>query len=170
LRVDLQNFGSGPKEFSAEQCDCSGLYSLEEPVIEEPVSGAFFVQPNGGNEFILEGTLAGRQKLTCVRSLEEFFEPFEVKFRILIRKLAGVKKQVMDDGDEDLFRIDVNPSQKTLDLSECLRQLILLEQPINPVKEPEKDFQWEEQRPGKHEVDPRWAKLEALKKSMKQKD
>jgi uncharacterized protein len=66
--------------------------------------------------------------------------------------------------------LEVNPNARFLDLSECLRQLILLEQPINPIKEPDKEFQWVSPNSNEDEVDPRWAKLEALKKSMKQKD
>ena len=58
--------------------------------------------------------------------------------------------------------------QNFVDLSECVRQLVILQEPQAPVKNPDEDFIFVTNKPADEEpqTDPRWDKLKALKSKM----
>ena len=84
----------------------------------------------------------------------------------------SVAKQELDEDDADVFAYKIPQGQDFVDVSECIRQLVILQEPVAPVKNPDEDFIFvsnnqpdegsEEAKP----LDPRWEKLKALKSKM----
>jgi len=91
------------------------------------------IKENGG--FTVKGTVSGSQEFACARTLELFSRPFEVEVEALVLAEAGLTQQKEDDGSEDLFTIKVPVGQNEVDLTETVRQLVILQEPMIPVKE-----------------------------------
>ncbi len=118
-------------------------------------------------KYLLTGTISGTQRLTCARTLEEFDNPFETEIVVEVVR-AGVSSQELDDEDDETFVLRIPVGQEYVDLTECIRQMVILQEPMYPVKNPDEDFKWtapapEDESPAE---DPRWAKLKALKRKM----
>lgn len=123
----------------------------------------------GENQWFLSGTLSGKQVLTCSRTLEPFEQEFETPFAIRVEWTSGaVTQELTDDDDGETFVYRVPQAQDCVDVTECVRQLVILQEPMHPVKDPSKDFFWETGAPAQvpSEGDPRWEKLKALKRKM----
>ena len=87
---------------------------------------------------------------------------------VLLEIVNSRADQEFDDSDEQIFRMKICPdANQSIDFTECLRQLILLEQPMYPVKNPDAEFKWEENSDDVVDeeivIDPRWAKLKEFK-------
>ena len=85
--------------------------------------------------FTVKGIASGSQEFECSRTLELFERPFEIEIDVLVIQEMGITKQKEDDGSEDFFTIKVCASQNEVDLTETVRQLIILQEPMIPVKE-----------------------------------
>ena len=123
----------------------------------------------GENMWFLSGNLSGTQVLTCSRTLEPFEQKFETPFAIRVVWPSGATAQELThDDDWQLFVYRVPLAQDYVDVTECVRQLVILQEPMHPVKDPSKDFFWETGAPAQAPVegDPRWEKLKALKCKM----
>ena len=130
------------------------------------------VSPEGTNKCLVTGTISGVQTLTCVRSLEPFDRPFETEMTVEVERVQ-VASQELDDEDEEIFAYKIPQTQGFVDLRECVRQLVLLQEPQAPVKNPDEDFIFvsnnqtgEESESAEKPMDPRWDKLKALKSKM----
>ena len=82
-------------------------------------------------------------------------------------------KQELDEDDADVFAYKIPQGQDFVDVSECIRQLVLLQEPVAPVKNPDEDFIFVSNNPpdegsdgAAKPMDPRWEKLKALKSKM----
>lgn len=131
------------------------------------LSANLLLSPEDQGKFLLTGSISGTQRLTCARTLEEFDNPFETEIVVEVER-TGVASQELDDEDEETFVLRIPVGQAFVDLTECIRQMVILQEPMYPVKNPDEDFKWT--APGQEvEVaaeDPRWAKLKALKRKM----
>ena len=81
--------------------------------------------------------------------------------------------QELDEEDADVYAYRIPQNQEFVEVSECVRELVILQEPQAPVKNPEEDFifvsnnQADEGDPGAESpMDPRWEKLKALKSKM----
>jgi uncharacterized metal-binding protein YceD (DUF177 family) len=170
LKLDLQILGESSCHLSGENLDFSSLHKLEEVrIVGVPVVDMQYI-PDSDDSFILQGRVQGVQILNCVRTLEDFECPFDVLLTVLVSKDNAVAEQQLDDSDEDRFLVRMNAAETVLDLTECLRQMVLLEQPMSPRKNPEGRLDWvdteHENRPENEKIDPRWAKLKELQDRM----
>jgi len=84
--------------------------------------------------FTVKGIAVGLQEFECSRTLEPFERPFEIEIDVLVLQEQGINEQKEDDGSEDFFTIKVPASQNEVDLTETVRQLIILQEPMIPVK------------------------------------
>jgi len=84
--------------------------------------------------FTVKGIASGSQEFECSRTLEPFERPFEIEIDVLVLQEQGITEQKEDDGSEDFFTIKVPASQNEVDLTETVRQLIILQEPMIPVK------------------------------------
>ncbi len=120
-----------------------------------------------GKEVFLTGRVFGRQWLTDCRTLEEFEHSFDVPVEARVVIDPHVASSEFDDSAEDEFLLKVNPQEGEVDLTECLRQQILLNEPLRPVKDPDAEFSWiESEEKPEEKADPRWGKLKQLKERM----
>jgi uncharacterized protein len=87
------------------------------------------------NGFTVKGTASGSQGFACARTLEPFSRPFEVQVEALVLAEAGLTQQKEDDGSEDFFTIKLPALQNEVDLTETIRQLVILQEPMIPVRE-----------------------------------
>ena len=129
------------------------------------------VSPEGNGKCLVTGTLSGVQTLTCVRSLDLFDRPFETEIVVEVERGACAEQELHDD-DDDVFAYTIPQTQNFVDVSECVRQLVTLQEPIAPVKNPDEDFifvtnnQAGDGADAEKPLDPRWEKLKALKSKM----
>lgn len=93
----------------------------------------FAVQRDKGG-FVVKGSVCGSQEFVCSRTLEAFERPFEVEIDALVLQEQGLGRQEEDDGSDDFFKIKVPASQNEVDLTETVRQLVILQEPMIPVK------------------------------------
>lgn len=138
---------------------------FEEIHVKEPLAVELSVVPENSNRWLLTGTLSGVQVLECSRTLEPFDHPFETPMSFWVELVPGLAGQELDDSDDETFGFRVSFAQAHVDVTECIRQLVILQEPINPVKDdPDKDFVWESgEKSETPKEDPRWEKLKALK-------
>ena len=129
------------------------------------------VSPEGNGKCLVTGTLSGVQTLTCVRSLDLFDRPFKTEIVVEVERGACAQQELHDD-DDDVFAYTIPQTQDFVDVSECVRQLVTLQEPIAPVKNPDEDFifvtnnQTGDGAEAEKPLDPRWEKLKALKSKM----
>lgn len=126
--------------------------------------------PNGKNKYLLTGSVSGVQVLTCVRSLDSFERPFMVDLNIEAELSQSVSQQTLDDEDDEIFKILLPVNQSELDVAECVRQLVLLQEPLSPIKNPNEDFVFSDKEEDSNTIDPRWEQLKALRRKMENKN
>ncbi len=140
-------------------------------MLKSDLVGEFTVGRSGVDEYLISGTVAGIQEFECSRTLVKFEEDFSVQIKVLVKKSQSAEETELDNEDEELFIVTINSFDDEVDISECIRQQIVLHQPINPVKDPDKDFKWEagvaQEKSNKDTVDSRWSELEKLKQKFK---
>ncbi len=148
--------------------DVSDAGVFEELRVKGDLDAELTVSPESSNRWLLAGTLSGVQVLECSRTLELFDSPFETPIHFWVELVPGLAGQELDDSDDEIFGFRVPQSQNYVDVTECVRQLVILQEPLHPVKDnPDREFVWEAGE--KSEVpkeDPRWEKLKALKDKM----
>ena len=114
-------------------------YEINEPGVEsedvrcvEPITGSIDFT-NAGRHIIARGSFKTRIMLQCSRCLEDFAFPIDIKIEeelpitSLQALLAGHEEEIEEEEKEPLFQDNV------FDLSEYLRQMILVETPIQPI-------------------------------------
>lgn len=126
------------------------------------------VSPEGNGKYLVTGSISGVQTLTCVRSLEPFDRPFETDMVIEVERIQVAVQELDDESDDETFIYKIPQTQDFVDVSECIRQLVILQEPQAPVKNPDEDFIFVTNKQSNEEsvTDPRWDKLKALKSKM----
>ncbi len=165
--VNLEHLGAEPVEFCLvlDQGASVGLY--EEIKLCAPLEANLTGYSISDGTFRFEGTLKGTQLLTCSRSLETFEHEFETEVVFEVHKDQKLREVKLDDEDEELFVLRIPVLQESVSIDEVIRQLVVLQEPMNPVKDPEKDFSWRDTEPAEEaKLDPRWEKLKALKQKL----
>jgi uncharacterized protein len=85
--------------------------------------------------FTVKGIASGSQEFACSKTMEPFERFFEVEIDVLVLQEQGLTQQEEDDGSEDFFKIKIPVNQNEVDLTETVRQLVILQEPMIPVKE-----------------------------------
>jgi uncharacterized metal-binding protein YceD (DUF177 family) len=165
LRIDLSNRTPDPWDDSIAltKTDASALF--DELHLDGTLRGEFQIFPQGGDSFLVNGVIQGTQLLTCVRTLELFPRPFQLELVMDVQKTSGISAQEVEDEDGDTFVVRIPAIQDDVDITECVRQLVIIQEPMNPVKDPSGDFIWKDKdvESEQPESDSRWDKLKALK-------
>jgi len=165
LRIDLANKNPDcwDQSIALSQDDASRV--LPELNLVGVLKGTFQVFPQGDDDYLIRGSVQGAQQLTCVRTLESFTRPFQIEVVLDVKKTSGISVQEIDDDDGDTFTVRIPALQEVVDITECVRQLVILQEPMNPVKDPDGDFRWSDKddESSTPATDPRWDKLKALK-------
>lgn len=167
LRIELSQIIEEPTslEVSFAPSEARGLF--EELRLTAPLMVRVLVTPEGRDKWFLSGTLSGVQKLICARTTEPFDRPFEEQITLSVVRTQSVVRQELDDDGAEIFNYRIPMNQTGVDVTECVRELVILQEPICPVKDPDRDFEWKnEEVVLSPEEDPRWEKLKALKQKM----
>ncbi len=106
---------------------------------------------------------SGQQVLTCSRSLEKFVRAAASEFVLKVIFSDEVKEWEFLADQEDESVLKVNSLAKGFSVFEAVRQEIILNEPMNPIKNPEEDFEWKDPSEKEEKIDPRWAKLLELR-------
>lgn len=117
-----------------------GTFPLGDDLHAEDVSGkVLLTRLNTG--ILAQGSASGVVELECVRCLRQFEQPFTTKFTEQFRQTVAVAEgrgfvpptdeEVDEEGDSELA-FEINDAHE-LDLTELLRQWILLALPVAPI-------------------------------------
>lgn len=115
-------------------------FRLDEDLAAEDVTAQVrLTRLNTG--ILAQGSAEGLVEMECVRCLNRFEQPFTVRFTEQFRQTAAVGEgrgyvppsdaEVDEEGDSELA-FEINDAHE-LDLTELLRQWILLALPMNPI-------------------------------------
>jgi uncharacterized protein len=85
--------------------------------------------------FTVKGMVSGSQEFACAKTLELFEQHFEIEMDAFVLQEQSLARQEEDDGSEDFFQIKVPANQNEVDLTETVRQMVILQEPMIPVKE-----------------------------------
>jgi uncharacterized protein len=143
---------------------------LDEWELTEPVEG-WVRASNARRNVVVRGRAKTTVKMECSRCLCEFSQPLEFDLDITVPishfntflGAAAVEADENDDGDE-LTRDDINAlfQEHSLDVSELVRQAIVLAAPIQPLCRPDCPGLPEAKGYNDTKGDPRWAALEQI--------
>ena len=130
------------------------------------------ISPESSGKWLITGTLSGVQNLVCSRTLEPFDRPFSTELVIEVERYQAAAQE-LDDEESDVYAYRIPQNQEFVEVSECIRELVILQEPQAPVKNPEENFIFvsnetsdEGSEGGEKPMDPRWEKLKALKSKM----
>ncbi|MBQ3720369.1 MAG: DUF177 domain-containing protein [Fibrobacter sp.] len=172
MRIDIAQKLTEPEDRRAVWSHADAPEIFDELHLKGDLVAEVLVSPEGPGKCLVTGTLSGVQTLTCSRTLDLFDRPFTTEIVAEVERLP-IAKQELDEDDADVFAYKIPQGQDFVDVSECIRQLVLLQEPVAPVKNPDEDFIFVSNNPpdeGSDEaakpMDPRWEKLKALKSKM----
>ncbi len=119
---------------------------------------------------LAQGSAEGLVEMECVRCLNQYEQPFTVRFTEQFRQTAAVAEgrgfvppsddEVDEEGDSELA-FEINDAHE-LDLTELLRQWILLALPMNPVCGPDCPGPLQIENDERESADTRFAALQHL--------
>ena len=172
LRIDIAQKLTEPEDRRVVWSHADAPEIFDELHLKGDLVAEVLVSPEGPGKCLVTGTISGVQTLTCSRTLDLFDRPFSTEMVAEVER-TSVAKQELDEDDAEVFAYKIPQGQDFVDVSECIRQLVLLQEPVAPVKNPDEDFIFVSNNPpdeGSSEaakpMDPRWEKLKALKSKM----
>lgn len=123
------------------------------------------VKTVGSAAHLLQSQYQFERILTCSRTLKEFSYQQTGTVQIMVEPTANPTACELDDSEEDYFGIKYGIGLDSFSIAECIRQDIVLNEPLNPIANPEDEFNWRSTDDDSSDIDPRWAKLAALQTS-----
>lgn len=168
LRIELAKNVTEPTEILAVWSSSEAPELFEELRLVGELKAEILASPAEQGNMLLTGSLSGTQRLTCARTLEPFERPFSTELALEVLR-EQVASQELDDEDAETFVIRIPLHQDYVDVSECVRQLVILQEPMYPVKNPDEAFSFVTTEEVETE-DPRWEKLKALKRKMEKSE
>ena len=174
MRIDIAQTLSEPEDRQVVWSHADAPELFDELHLKGDLVAQVLVSPEGDNKWLVTGSISGVQALTCSRTLEPFDRPFSTEMVVEVERIQ-IAKQELDDEDVDVYAYKIPQGQYFVDVSLCVRELILLQEPQAPVKNPDEDFifvtnnKLDECSGGEKAIDPRWEKLKALKQKLEGK-
>ncbi len=172
LKIELVKTLAEPEDRSTVWSRDDAPELFDELHLVGKLEAKLLISPESGDRFLLTGKLSGVQNLVCSRTLEPFDRPFSTEMVVEVTR-CQVANQELDDEDADVYAYRIPQNQEFVEVSECVRELVILQEPQAPVKNPEENFIFEpnnqaDEGPDGTEkpMDPRWDKLKALKSKM----
>jgi uncharacterized protein len=172
LIVSLSMTGSEPSEFTLEGLseDLPELFDLG---CSGPLSATVKATPTL-THLMMEMSVRGSITLDCGRCLDKLTGAFQVKLRILVEKRdeQGLEWEESEALGVEEYLVKLGPDVQEIPLEHLIAEQLILNYNLNPLPSlDEKDrciqcgrqaFQAEAVK--KNRVDPRWEKLQSLKK------
>ena len=168
MRIELAKNVTEPTEILAVWSSSEAPELFEELRLVGELKAEILASPAEQGNMLLTGSLSGTQRLTCARTLEPFERPFPTELALEVSREL-VASQDLDDEEAETSVIRIPLHQDYVDVSECVRQLVILQEPMYPVKNPDEAFSFVTTEEVETE-DPRWEKLKALKRKMEKSE
>jgi len=141
----------------ASASECAVL--LEADVVGDVVvEGHADINPS---QIVVNLQVRCRTREICGRSQEEFEYPLEFPVHILLHRSASVQGVAWEEDGDEAFEASISEDLHELDIEEVLRQAVILERPISPVKPGTPLPEGVLEEDDGSSMDPRW---EALRK------
>lgn len=124
------------------------------------------VADSGMKDLVVKLTVECHTQELCGRSLETFPYELRAEFQLLLRRSGSCQEVEWNDDSEEIYEATIPEELRELDIADVVRQVIELERPLSPVKPgiPLPEGVLPEEIPQQEPpVDPRWAKLAAIK-------
>lgn len=148
---------SGEVHIVAKASDCPAL--LETDVVGDVfVEGRADINPA---QIVVKLLVRCQTREICGRSLEEFDHPLEFPVQILLHRSSSVQGVVWEEDGDEAFEATISEDLHELEIEEIVRQSVVLERPISPVKPGTPLPEGVVEEGAEDSVDPRW---EALRK------
>ena len=141
----------------ASASECPGL-------LEADVVGDIVVEGHadiGPTQIVVDLQVRCETREICGRSLEEFVHPLEFPVHILLHRSSAVQGVDWEEDGDEAFEAAISEDLHELDIEEVLRQAVILERPISPIKPGTPLPEGVLEEDGGNFLDPRW---EALRK------
>lgn len=161
LEIDPRELREAPKTLSLECSAQSWAQSEQEVRLASDLRVRVEVSAAGLNQHLLTVEYRTHRFLTCARTLVEFPHPESGKLQVLVESSSSLQAWELNDEEEELYVLRYGTTVEFFSIAECIRQDILLNEPVRPLANPEAEFNWESTQAQETaaEVDPRWAKL-----------
>lgn len=172
LKIDIRNIIQRKKGLTLV-CEPEEMKCIEDVRFANAVVVSLDTHQTGVNSFVLKCHLESVQILECSRTLKDFRNPVDFTFEVIVTLNSKTERSLgidytdnmhkMHNMDEGAYEVCVHSHETNFDISEIIRQEVLLQEPMIPI-DPEADTQeWIEAEEEKEKVDPRWAALKKLK-------
>jgi len=167
MHLDLTEVLRGPI-FSIEEVLNIPAGQLDEWELTEPITG-FVRATNARRSMVISGKAKTAVKLQCSRCLCDYSQPLDLVLDVTLplstfNKQLGAAAVAVDEDDDglELTQEDINAlfKEQNLDVTELIRQAIVLGQPIQPLCRPDCPGLPEISEYREETIDPR---LEALR-------
>lgn len=168
MRIEIAQKLTEPEDLKVVWSHADAPEIFDELHLKGDLVAVVLVSPEGDGRYLVTGSISGVQTLTCVRSLDPFDCPFKTELVAEVVRAQVAMQEFDDESDDETFLYKIPQAQDFVDVSECVRQLVILQEPQAPVKNPDEDFIFttNKQSDEEPELDPRWEKLKALKSKM----
>lgn len=148
---------TGEVRLVAKASECPGLRETD-VVGDVRVEGHADINPA---QIVVKLLVRCRTLEICGRSLVEFEHPLEFPVHILLHRSSSVQGVVWEEDGDEAFEASISEDLHELDIEEVLRQAVVLERPISPIKPGTPLPEGVLEEDGGAAIDPRW---EALRK------
>ncbi len=164
MKIDVRNITQRTKAFELN-CGADELDSVTDIKFAEPLSVYFDCQQTSASEYLLKCRVKTTQVLECSRTLSEYENKVDLVFEIIIELKKTMRDWEVCDEEDEVYKILVNPNASDFDISEIVRQEILLHEPMVPVGDKDTSGDYIEEEEDESGIDPRWAALKKLKEN-----
>lgn len=163
MKIDIRNITQRKKGLSLS-CKPEELKHIEDIRFAQDVAVSIDTHQTGVSSFVLKCQLESVQILECSRTLKDFNNPLDLSFEIVVALNSKTERAIdVDNMDEGAYEVCFHSHETSFDISEIIRQEVLLQEPMIPI-DPKADSQeWIEAEEEEEKIDPRWAALKKLK-------
>lgn len=172
MKIDVRNITQRKKDFILEYA-ADDLQDIEDIRFVDKLTIKVDAHQMGINSFILKCKGSAVQYLECSRTLKDFESPVAFQFEIHVKVDSKSKIETegynVDEVSDEAYEVAIKPQDDYFDITEMVRQEILLKEPMIPIDPNTSDKEWiESEELGEADgedkpTDPRWDALKKLK-------
>jgi uncharacterized metal-binding protein YceD (DUF177 family) len=163
LEIDPRDLGRS----SVLRMDCSvdRWESFDQEVrLASPLQVEVNVSSTGSNEWLLVVSYHGTRHFECSRTTKPFVDSFNGNLQLFAVLDPGFGTWILDDSEDEVYHLRYGAGVESFDIAECVRQDILINEPLQPLADPQAEFVWKrEEIPTEEPIDPRWTALKGWK-------
>lgn len=179
MNIAFDTFGKEPMELDLE-AEAAEIPELLEYGAAGKIQAHMDVSPLSGDTYLIRGEASGKLGVDCGRCLDKLDQSFKTQFNLIIakRKEKGLEWVEEEEGGVEDYELRVGPDVLDISIDHIIAEQVILNYNLHPL--PDLDAQnrcvqcgrsavTAEQTKEADHLDPRWAKLEALKQASTKK-